>query len=61
MKKIITILMAVCLMVSMLGVSALAETTYTGPQTHTYPVLIDFNDENASSGANGVRYYDLPL
>ena len=46
MKKIINILLAVCLMVSMLGVSALAEevaTTY--PLTHTYPTLIDFNDE----------------
>ena len=42
MKKIINILLAVCLMVSMLGVSALAETY---PLTHTYPTLIDFNDE----------------
>ena len=45
MKKIINILLAVCLMVSMLGVSALAEGEYTGPATHTLPVYIDFNDE----------------
>ena len=42
MKKIINILLAVCLMVSVLSVSALAETY---PLTHTYPTLIDFNDE----------------
>lgn len=62
MKKIINLLLVVCLMASVICVSALAEeTTYTGPQTHTYPTIIDFNDEEAGTGANGVRYYDLPL
>ena len=52
MKKIINILLAVCLMVSVLSVSALAEgeeTVYTGPETHSLPAFIDFNDEKATT------------
>ena len=56
MKKIINILLAVCLMVSLLGVSALAADEYTGPATHSWPVLIDFNDEAATTGDNGKSY-----
>lgn len=54
MKKIINILLAVCLMVSVLAVSALAEgeeAVYPGPETHTLPAFIDFNDE-------GITTYD---
>ena len=52
MKKIINLLLAVCLMVSIFSVSALAEeTTYTGPATHSYPTFIDFNEE-------GITTYD---
>jgi len=63
MKKIITILMAVCLMVSLLGVSALAEGEYTGPKTHTLPTLIDFNDETIKryddATDNPINFYNM--
>lgn len=61
MKKIINILLAVCLMVSVLSVSALAEgeeTVYAGPMANPIPSLIDFNDEMGSDGTNGYRYYN---
>ncbi len=63
MKKIITILMAVCLMVSMLGVSALAEGEYPGPKTHTFPSYIDFNGEAIKryddATDNPINFYNM--
>ena len=47
MKKIITILMAVCLMVSLLGISALA-----APDVQTRPVLVDFDNETTGQYYN---------
>ena len=46
MKKIITLIMAVCMMASVMGISALAA-DYTGPETHQIPGIVDFETEVA--------------